>query len=112
MKVLDLEMPLCSINERYTARIVKGKPILLLSNKYRKCKEDVAKCAVGGNIKNASVVKIWINTYKDIDATCKLILDSLQEKGIIDNDSQILELHIYKTVGKKGKDDKIKVEVY
>jgi len=107
---LDISGKLCSINERYTARVIKGKPMLLLSTKYRQHKKYISEHCLKPNFQPNKVV-IKVTTYLDIDSNIKLILDGLQEGGVFKNDRQITRLEVDKIVNKKGHKDRYEVWV-
>jgi len=68
------------------------------------------------NMKNVNldppyVIKIETACYHDIDNPIKCILDSLETKGIIDNDRNILQLDIIKYPIAKNKPGHLIIEV-
>jgi Holliday junction resolvase RusA-like endonuclease len=62
-------------------------------------------------IKPPYSVSIELKTPTDIDAPLKAIFDALQSKGIIDDDKNILELKMRKTIAKRGSLGAIKIDV-
>jgi Holliday junction resolvase RusA-like endonuclease len=108
MKILDISGKLCSINERYTATIIKGKPRLILSAKYRKHKKYIAEHCLKPDFEVKGLI-IHIHTYLDLDSNIKLILDGLEAGGVYKNDRQILSLEVKKTVNKRGQKDRMQV---
>lgn len=57
------------------------------------------------------VVTINCESSIDIDNFIKPIMDALQDKNVIDNDANVLELHVYKTKIKNGMSGRLTVEV-
>lgn len=49
-------------------------------------------------------VEIWVDLYlkrdRDIDSSQKLVFDLLQKQGVIENDRQIIAMHVFKFVDK------------
>lgn len=104
MVVLDCEIPLVSVNEKYI--IARGR--MILSQKYRDCKSEIAlRCKKAEGNK----VNIYVTTYKDADNICKIVIDAIADK-CLGNDRELIELHVYKTKAKRGSMDRIRVEVY
>ncbi len=58
------------------------------------------------------VVSIHIVTNHDIDGLLKPVLDSLQAAGFIDNDKNILELHVFRAKKKNRKKDEDNIKVF
>jgi Holliday junction resolvase RusA-like endonuclease len=56
-------------------------------------------------------VEIYIDTYKDIDNCVKMIIDSMAEAGVIDNDKNVKQLYVSKEYLKKGKTENLIVNV-
>jgi len=106
MVVLDCEIPLVSVNEKYI--VARGR--MILSQKYRDCKNEIAlRCQCVKE--DCTKVNIYVTTYKDADNICKIVVDAIAAK-CLGNDRELIELHVYKTKAKRGSMDKIKVEVY
>ena len=56
-------------------------------------------------------MSIFVEGYLDIDNAIKVTLDALQEKGVIDDDKNVLELNIIKVPAKRGTPGSITVYV-
>lgn len=104
--MIELLTPLVSVNGRYG--IVRGKNIL--SKKYRQAKEDLQweirsqwkGAPLEGDV-TVTIVHYWKGKRKrDIDNYLKLIGDSMTDIVYLD-DSQIVELHVYKKTGDENK---------
>jgi Holliday junction resolvase RusA-like endonuclease len=95
------EINLCSVNDRYT----KG---FYLSKKYKKCRDNLVLLfksikAPGEKPLTGNIGMVVIcEQYADIDNYLKVILDSCEKAGLIDNDGNITDLHVLKTRAKKG----------
>lgn len=63
--------------------------------------------------KNDCIVYVWLYTCRDgdIDNIGKVTLDLLQKAGVILNDKQVVELHMYKERVKHVKDEKMELQV-
>ena len=59
------------------------------------------------------IVYVWLYTCRDgdIDNIGKCTLDLLQKSGVIKNDKQVVELHMYKERVKHVKDEKMELQV-
>lgn len=109
MRVIDIsEIKIASINGKYD----KGKNgRLYLSPKYRAFKDELVIRCKKTLIQPPYEVTIDIATACDIDNAMKAILDAVQTKGVITDDSQIFRLHIKKTAIKRGELGSVKVDV-
>lgn len=65
------------------------------------------------HIDNDCIVYVWLYTCRngDIDNISKVSLDLLQHTGVIENDKQVVELHLYKERVHKVKDEKMEMQV-
>lgn len=95
------DIKLCSVNERYTKN-------MHLSKKYRQCRNELImlfRSIKGAGEKPLSGdigMVIICEQYADIDNYLKVILDSCEKAGLVDNDSNITDLHVLKTRTKRG----------
>ena len=94
----------CGVN-RWTRQ---GKGRTYMSPEYRAFKESLAwtfAAASGPLLAGPVEVSISLVTNFDIDNLLKPVLDSLQTAGVISNDNQVKELHVWKERrGRKGQD--------
>ena len=105
MKVIDIEnIKIPSVNRM---RI----KMQVLSKEYRICKKKLLSNCIIEKIKGPYRVEIYIDTYKDIDNCVKIIIDSMVEAGVIDNDKNVKQLYVSKQPIKKGKPESIIVNV-
>lgn len=112
MKVIDLKnIKLTSINGKYGYNPKLKR--FYLTPEYRKFKKLLTqeiKYNTSITIKPPYYVEIRIKTNLDIDNCIKVILDALEDSGVIDNDKNILGLLILKQeIDKKIKSS---LEVY
>lgn len=103
-KVLDIQTKLSRINDKYT--ICRNR--LILKSSYRNDKETLHTLAK--KYDNAKIIIMEVQTYADIDAHIKLVLDSLEGK-CFENDKDIEYLVVKKIKGKRGHDEVLKVWV-
>lgn len=109
MRVLDIsEIKIASINGKYD-KMRSGR--LYLSPKYRSFKDELVYRCRATRIKPPYAVTIDIHTATDIDNAIKVILDSLQIKGVIDDDKNVMHLTVKKTHIKRGRMGKVIVDV-
>ena len=107
IEVINLNnIDLVSTNQRYI--VYKGR--MILSSKYRKFKEMLTFACTWEIIKGPYEVNIHIETHLDIDNCIKCILDTLN-KRVIDDDKNILILHIYKKKIKRNLPGNLRVLV-
>jgi len=103
-KILHIQTKLSRINDKYT--ICRNR--LILKSSYRNDKETLHNLAK--KYDNAKIIVMEVQTYADIDAHIKLVLDSLEGK-CFENDKNIEYLLIKKIKGKRGHDEVLKVWV-
>lgn len=109
MLVLDIaEIQIASINNKFRKN---SKGQLYLSPEYRQFKTDLTKCCRGVTLKPPYAVSIELSTATDADAPIKAILDALQDKGVIDDDANVLELSVRKKPIKRGRLGSVQVDV-
>ena len=110
MIILDLPVVvLPRVNNRYNKnfslkkeyRIGKANLVSHIVNQTRGCEI----------IKPPYSVTINVGTHFDIDSSCKPLLDSMQEAGVIDNDKNIWHMVVDKTAVKRNEDNWIIVEL-
>jgi Holliday junction resolvase RusA-like endonuclease len=105
MKVIDIEnIKIPSVNRM---RI----KMQVLSKEYRLCKKMLSNICIMEKIKGPYRVEIYINTYKDIDNCVKMIIDSMADAGVIDNDKNVVQLYVSKFKIKKGHPESLYVKV-
>jgi Holliday junction resolvase RusA-like endonuclease len=104
-KVIDIEnIKLPSLNNKFMNRSYSLTP------EYRKFKEMIFRVAVKHKpVDPPYNVLIEFTGYTDIDNPIKCIIDGLQQKGIIDNDKNVLGLTINKIPIKRGRLSKLAV---
>ena len=108
MKIIDLEnIKIPSINRKYI--LSRGR--LILSDEYRIWKNYLSKSCTRKKLKGPYRIEIYIDTNKDIDNCVKLIIDAVEDAGIIDDDKNITQLFISKQHIKKGRPEKLIVLV-
>ena len=56
-------------------------------------------------------MSIFVEGYLDIDNAIKVTLDAIQEKGVIDDDKNVLELNVIKVPATRGASGSIAVYV-
>ncbi len=111
MKIIVKDFNIISENER----LVPGRGRLILNSKYRKCKNDLIllmRSQLPDNYKSIDSnlpITVAVHTYKDIDNVQKIIFDSMQLAGVIDNDRLIEDIRIVKFPVKRGKPDRIEI---
>jgi Holliday junction resolvase RusA-like endonuclease len=103
----DMKIP--SINEKYGFN-TKSKKMYLNEN-YRTFKEYIAHLVKIKNIPSPYMVIISWKTYHDIDNAVKCILDGLKLGRCIDDDKNVLELHMRKIPAKKGEKNDLSIIV-
>ena len=105
MKTITLLTKPIPVNQKYF--VVRGK--MLLSTKYRDTKEamewEVKSQWKGEPLADAVTLNIMFyygdSRKRDIDAYLKILLDSMS--GIVyEDDSQIIEMHIFKEIDKSN----------
>ena len=84
--------------------------------KYKRSREELSwrfKESYTGNepIEGRLHVTIFISTYKDSD-NFKIIMDSLQDAGIIKNDRDVILYTVVKTPIKRGQNESIIVQIH
>lgn len=103
IKVIEVDkIKIASVNQKYNANFI-------LNPAYRDFKTHLTFLCERCVIKAPYKVTIELEMYQDIDNPVKCILDSLG--NAIDNDRNILELHVFKTPIKRGRDGSVKVFV-
>lgn len=114
MIVLDVDnIHLPSVNRKYGYSPKSNR--FVLAPEYRQM-SNMITALMFENVKGVKMeapysVRIYLETYLDIDNTIKSSIDSLAKVGVIDNDKNILHLEVYKKPRKKGGGSRIKVEV-
>ena len=102
-------MNIISDNERIIPIIMGGKPRAVSSPRYKKCKNELIRQMIlqrdeatlhkwNSNIR----IKIIAHTYKDITNISKIIVDSLEKAGIIENDRCVTVFLMVKIPIKRG----------
>ena len=88
-----------------------------LTSEYRKCKEYIIDSLRSQyldapiEIQNKLIIlKYHVNPLKDVDNCTKLIFDSMQDAGIIDNDRHI-EKYLVVKIPTKAKTDTLKIDI-
>jgi len=105
MIVIDLEnIKLPSLNSKYYKNFA-------LKSEYKEFKEFLHCSCIQEKIEPPYKVIINCESYIDIDNFIKPIHDAIENRGVIDNDKNVLELHVYKTQIKRGMAGKLTVEV-
>jgi Holliday junction resolvase RusA-like endonuclease len=110
MKVLHIEnCKFASLNNKY--QIDRRTGGLFLSKEYRIFKDLLLKNCWPIKIDPPYRVIIEAECYHDADNFTKPVIDALEEKGVIDNDRNVLNIQIVKTPIKKNLAGKIIVYV-
>jgi len=109
-EVVNIEnIQLASVNRRTGYNSKTGKHFL--SPAYKSFKKEVFFSARKVKIAPPYRVMVELSTAMDADNTLKAVFDALQEAGIIEDDKQVLQLHVYKRVGKRGAPGRLQVFV-
>lgn len=105
MKVIDIKsIKMSSINQKFGYNPKSGK--LYNNSEYKQFKELLKQNMLERHIKPIAspyFVDIYMETYVDIDAPIKAILDAMKSYGVIDNDKNVLQLSVQKKEIGKGK---------
>ena len=112
MKIVDLDLKMSSINQRYGFNPKTGK--LFNNSEYKQFKEALKQDMAQRHVKPVEspyYVDIYMETYVDIDAPIKAILDAMESYGVIDNDKNVLQLSVQKRQIGKGKKSKLQIVV-
>lgn len=110
MFVLDIDnVKIIGKNKKYIKSRVTGN--LILSPEYRDFKTQLFHAMKKVNLDGPYYVTISLSTYLDIDAPVQAIFDTLEDKGIIKNDREILEYTVKKYPIKKGELGRIQVDI-
>lgn len=113
MIVVDLKnIKLSSINDKFGYNPKSGK--LYTNADYKNFKNmllSIMSDNIIPEIPPPYCVIISLVTYLDIDASIKVILDSLQEYGVISNDKYVETLIINKKAAPKGAGSDLKISV-
>lgn len=105
MKVIDLDnIKFVGINKKFYRNFS-------LTNEYRKFKELLILSCAKAKIQPYYQIIIYMETYHDIDAPIKVILDALETAEVIDNDRNVINLMVHKKFNKRGRPDKLEVSV-
>jgi len=111
-KIIDI--PLVSSNSRLIPNKTGSR--LVPNTKYKRSKEALFfrfnQLREFETYKNECVIMIVIETYKDADNVGKIIIDALQDAGIIENDKNVAFVGIWKIPIKKNHQEKFIVNVY
>ena len=91
-----------------------------LSKRGREFKEQVAAYVIEKNVPKLGEMAVQIDIIlrprnkrlMDIDNSCKAILDSIQDAGIIDDDSQVWKLTIERGITHTGGSCVVMIEEY
>jgi Holliday junction resolvase RusA-like endonuclease len=106
--VIDLKnIHLVSLNRGYK----RCKNAFYTSDSYKDFKQLLVMSCRKGRIEPPYAVEISIEAYNDIDACIKIILDSLQQAGVIDNDKHVMKLNVTKQPTKRGQAGDLIVKV-
>lgn len=100
-----------SINQKYGYNPRSNK--LYLTDEYRNFKQLIALKTRNERriLPPPYTVIISVMTYHDIDNAIKCILDGLKEGGCIDDDKNVLELHVLKRPVKRGVRNQLSITV-
>ena len=109
MLICDIEnIKIISKNQKYIKNKYTGN--LILSSVYKNFKKELFFNFKKTKIESPYEVKIELWTYLDIDAAVQAVLDTLEDKMIIDNDRNILKLEVKKNKIKRGLPGRIRIE--
>lgn len=128
--------PMISENKWHRPIIRKGRPLIILTEEYRLYLERLAfmfRAAMSQPktdeflpranewLKDGKFsiqayysmsVTVWLWKMKDTGNQVKALQDGLERAGVIENDRQILDVHLYRKFHKKGEEDMAIVELY
>ena len=103
---VHLVLPVPPIANTYWRSItIKGRARVVLSKEARLYKRDIAKRLAGIPVMlgPVAITLRWFRERRsgDLDGRIKVLLDSLQgekgqQNGILENDSQVVEIHAYR----------------
>jgi len=116
MVIVIRDFQIVSDNERLIPVIMKGKPRVVTSGKYKKCKEQLRvlmreQMPEGYKPPEEPVIFMQVQTYKDIGNIAKVVMDALEGAGVIKNDRDILRLDVEKIKAKRGASDSLYIWV-
>ncbi len=84
----------------------------VVSEGYRKFREDIAMCTTGGRDFGGKVrmdITFTVSNGRDVDSLFEPVFDGIEMSGVIRNDNQIMRGSFEKVVKKRGTDDLISV---
>ncbi len=109
MLILDAEnIDLPNVNKRSQFNRKTGK--YFTASEYRERCECLFYLMKQKKIKSPYKIHIEVETYMDIDNLIKPLFDTMQKKGIIDDDRNIKSFSVDKT--KRKRDSKSSIKVY
>lgn len=113
MKVIDIKnIKMNSINQKFGYNPKTRK--LYSNSEYKQFKACLINELNANHVNQIAppyYVDIYMETYLDIDAPIKAILDALQEHGCIINDRDVLSLSVQKKQIKKGTKSSLQIVV-
>jgi Holliday junction resolvase RusA-like endonuclease len=107
MKPIVIEIPFAPISVNQAFRCFQGRSIKSAS--YRTFTKNIEKCVPMASCALTEPVEVTIECHlkrcstSDIDNRIKTILDSLQQRGYIENDKQVVAVHAYKYESKEDR---------
>ncbi len=116
MNKITLPKPV-SVNALYRVSCKSGYAKTYISDKGQAWFKEAGHRLLHGNKGRYTdrdvIVYVWLYTCRDgdIDNVGKCTLDLLQHSGVILNDKQVVELHMYKERVKHVKDEKMELQV-
>ena len=102
------KIKLKSINSKYS---VNRFGRIFINNEYREFCKVLDAVISGRAMPGPYTVEILVACYIDIDNIIKPILDTLQKKGIIDNDRNVVNLIVRKEHIKKNQEGFLEINV-
>jgi len=109
IKILDLKnVNLASLNKKYGGKNPKtGR--YFLSKDYKDTQKLIYLSLRKIVIPSPIQLTIFVQTYKDADNLVHAICNTVEKKGIIKNDRDIVCLRVFKKIAKRGSPDSVQV---
>jgi hypothetical protein len=112
MTVISIDsIKMVSLNAKYGACVIRGRAGLYLTKEYKVFKDEIFYSCKPIKVKPPYEVTIDVWTPTDADNILKPLGDSLQKRGVITNDSEILRWVINKTKVPRGSMGKLVVRI-
>ena len=111
-----------SVNRLYKPRFVKGKLGIIMDKIGKDWTEiagwEIKRHQMYGKSQNQPAIKkdvavniiLYTCQKQDLDNVAKIVLDLLQKQSVIENDEQVMELHMHKVRVQDKKYEKLELE--